>query len=853
MMDNTPGFTFEKLDELVKDLDIIELSQNDEKHHPEKYTQWNKIIDDMPEKTRKEYMQSAYDKAKQKRKTKTEHKEQILQTLPYPQSDLKWTQAGQDLNIKEIEKLNNNGIIREEVETVFFAFKQAHKKPKEFQQAFDFCNYSVQEQPSCQNLYYPEEVTIDYSEYCDIPKFKDNIFAKSYKDGIMLVADVAKGDRMAVSLTVGTVKNSFNIDGKIVAKICQQSFRNFGQIDWTHKNFDKQIVFYVVVPKIVKNKALRIIFKNNTRLNKLIKLFRKDTLRKLPPGKFKYFYDDAAPMQDILAALLICQKDEKYKKNYNYNNKELLDASYKSILIELANNGAMLAQKDAQEYFWTSLEKYRKKSLEEIKQEYMKEIFPFEKDLDLVTIQNLDSKDKRCGIYLKKSFLKMVILYYHTNKGTTLCDNTLIEIKNKTQSDCILFWKKVDLCELLFNVLNKHNFPLCMRDSQILNNVNIFDPVLNNHMSLSPITNTPENETDKKTFEFKNKHIVVEAMESQTGYLMPYDGVWEIPHDLTFSSLKFREYEDFITILLFDHEERYFIEIFSKTEVDFKYMLWNQFKLNDNYSEDCLQEIYTKIAVCIRDSKVLIERDSTMQYQGRRKPYGSNTDSIYEIWMPRRRYHRKYSKTQAKQDKDFFSESRIFSGSRRAHPRRLPAGSKPSKLQLLLAKNENMILNPGETYVKQSMWGDKAMPQRERRYRHRSLSGNFYFDNKEMSEAKKLGSMSGPQFEEYCDKYISERGWKIYKRKNYDGGIDLRAWNKEGPIKTLLIQCKHWNTPIPPGAMKEFKASCDEEKVQGEKVLMFMAFGKYSPGARKYAEKYNIELIEGDHFLNDLE
>ena len=743
-----------------------------------------------------------------------------------------------------------------EVDTVWFTFPEADKKKNIFQ-AFEFAHKQVKMKKkegddSQANLFIPQLVQIDYSEYSDIPMFKNNIHAKPYKDGIMIVSDVDRGNRMCQALSLGDVDRTSICDGKVVATLYQNKFRNFGQIDWNHKNFDKQLVFYVVVPKIVKNKAARIVFKNNIRVNKLKRLFRENKPRKLFPGKFKYFYDNAAAMQDILAGLRLCQKNEKYKKNYNYNNKELLDASYKSSLVELANAGGMLAKKDAQEYFWTSLEEYEKKSLEEIKQEYMKEIFPFEKDLDLVTIQNLDHKDKRCGIYLKKSFLKMVVFYYHTNKGTTLCNNTLIDIENKTQSDCLLFWKKVDLCELLFNVLNKYNFPLCMRNSQIINNVNIFDSVLNNHMSLSTINNPPENETDKKTFEFKNKHILVEAMESQTGYLMPYDGVWEIPHDLTFSSLKFREYEDFITVLLFDHEERYFIEIFSKTEVDFKYMLWNQFKLNDNYSEDCLQEIYTKIAVCIRDSKVLIERDSTMQYQGRRKPYGSSTDSIYEIWMPRRRYHRKYSKTQAKQDKDFFAESRVFSGSRRAHPRRLPAGSRPSKVQLLLAKNEKMILNPGETYVKQSMWGDKAMPQREVRYRHRSLSGNFYFDNKELDEAKKLGSMSGPQFEEYCDKYISERGWKIYKRKNYDGGIDLRAWNKEGPIKTLLIQCKHWNKPISPGAMKEFKASCDEEKVQGEKVLMFMAFGKYSPGARQYAEKYNIELIEGDHFLNDV-
>ena len=851
-MDHTREF--KKLDELVKDIDIIGLGEDGlDRHQPEKYLQWNTILKGMPEKKRKEYMTSAYNKETQSNKLRKE----IIQALPYPQSDLDWSYKGHKLNIEKIEKLNNNGIIREGVESVFFSFKKEHKKSTDLRY-LDWSNRQVEDDSKTQNLYYPEEVTIDYSEYCDIPKFKDNFLAKPYKDGIMLVGDIDRRNTELIAFTIGTVEHSTNIHGKIVAKIFESTFRNYGQIDWTHKNFDEHVVFYIVIPRIAKNKALRIIFKNNTRLNKLIKLFREDTPLMLPPGKFRHFYDDTATMADVMTGLLICQKDESLKSNRTYSNEKLLNTGYKSALVELANS-AMNAHTEGfgPKDFWTPIEKYKKISLEEIQQDYMKCVFPFEKDLELGTLQNLNHKDKLWGIYFKKNFLKMVVFYYHTNKGTTLCNNTFIETENKTQSDCVLFWKKVDLCELLFNVLNKHNFPLCMRDSQIINNVDIFDPLLNTHISMSPTSqsagNRPEakpgNEIGKKTFEFKNKHIVIEAMESQTGYLMPYDGVWDIPHDLTFSSLKFREYDDFITVLLFDHEERYFIEIFSKTEVDFKYMLWNQFKLNDNYSEDCLQEIYTKIAVCIRDSKVLIDRDSTMQYQGRRKPYGSNTDSIYEIWMPRRRYHRKYSKTQAKQDKDFFAESRVFSGSRRAHPRRLPEGSRPSKVQLLLAKNENMVLGPGYTYVKESMWGDKAMPQREIRYRHRSLSGNFYFDNKELDEAKKLGSMSGPQFEEYCDKYISERGWKIYKRKNYDGGIDIRAWNKKGPITTLLIQCKHWNKPISPGAMKEFKASCDEEKVQGEKVLMFMAVGKYSPGARKYAEKYNIELIEGDHFL----
>ena len=111
--------------------------------------------------------------------------------------------------------------------------------------------------------------------------------------------------------------------------------------------------------------------------------------------------------------------------------------------------------------------------------------------------------------------------------------------------------------------------------------------------------------------------------------------------------------------------------------------------------------------------------------------------------------------------------------------------------------------------------------------------------------------MSGSQFEEYCENYIVKQGWEVYKRNNYDGGIDIRARRdfKDGSIKTLLVQCKKWNSPIPPEALRAFKTATDDEEVHGEKVLMFMASGQYSPGARESAKKYNVELIEGDHFL----
>ena len=65
----------------------------------------------------------------------------------------------------------------------------------------------------------------------------------------------------------------------------------------------------------------------------------------------------------------------------------------------------------------------------------------------------------------------------------------------------------------------------------------------------------------------------------------------------------------------------------------------------------------------------------------------------------------------------------------------------------------------------------------------------------------------------------------------------------------LLVQCKHWNTPIPPGAMRDFKAGSDEEKTKDKKVLMFITSSKFSPGAREYASKHNIILIDGDKLL----
>ena len=638
----------------------------------------------------------------------------------------------------------------------------------------------------------------------------------------------------------------------LLAGINRSKFSNYGQIDWTSKNFDEQLVFYVVVPGIVKNKAARIVFKNNICANGLIKLFRSSSSRKLPTGDFRHFFDKTTKIQDLLLGIHLCQEDEKYKKTYDYNNypkHSLLQAGYQGTLIEFSNR-CILAKDNGygRENFYEHIEEYKNKSLEEIKQEYMRDIFPFEKDLEISIIQNIKwnnkEKNKTLNAYFHKNLLKMVVFYYHTKEGTTLCNGLKINTEEKSRVDCLLFWRKIDLFEVLFNVLNDKNFPLCMRDSQIINDVDIFDPVLKSHMNMSDqkeLGVRPEekqgNEFGKMKFEFKDKHILQQAMESQTGYLMPYDGAFELLHDPVFNFIRFREYADFITIVVCDKNERYFTEVFCKKEVDFKYMLWNQLKFNENYSEDCLQDIYTKFATCIRDAKVLIERDSSMQYQGKRRPYGSNTNSVYHFYFPRKRYRRNPNATQKKREKDFFNESRKFGGTRRAHARRLTDNQKPSKKQMLLAKRLDIWIPDGHTFVRETEWGNNRT-KREIKYRNTALNGVFYYDEKEISEAKKIDQLSPPGFEEYCAERIKKLGYSIKSCQNFDGGIDIRAVKilDNHDTEYLLVQCKHWNTPIPPGEIRDFKTACDMEESEYKKTYMFIASNKFSPGARKIAE-----------------
>ena len=705
------------------------------------------------------------------------------------------------------------------------------------------------------NLHYPKIEKIDYSEYNNVKFFKNDLFGKDYKDGILLVSNQKfSGNNLpSVAFELNKINTDLSDNGRTLLRIygTNESFMNLGQINWKDKKFDKQVILYFVFPNFSKNKTFKIILKND-----LVKEFI-DYVRESDPVEntedAKLFIRSKSESLFFLGRM---ENEKLYEHTYKHTKDKniFLRYGYDAALIRMHNLvGDLDIETD------NSIMQFKKetdnKTKEELKQIYLKEIFPYEQHFNMYFDYEKADKETLTA-YHKSIFLKYIIIRFACNYKSLL-DGTIINTENKSEEECILFWYRINLFELFFNLFNEHNSKLAINpEGNIINDLNKFDK--NFKIEVEPVPSRTIDffkekiKTDNFKYNFKEKHILQEAMDSATGYLMPYDGAFEILHDPLFNFIRFREYEDLISIVISDKNERCLVEVFDKNKVDFKYMIWNDLKQSEYHSEECIDDIYTKLATCIRDAKVLIERDSTMQYQGRRKPYGSNTNSVYHFYFPRVRYKRSDSKEQLKKEKDFFNESRNFSGTRRAHVRKLPGDSKPSKKQLLLAKQLDVWVPERHTFVQAAKWGEN-MTKREVRYRNTALNGIFYYDKKEISEAKKIDQLSPPGFEEYSEKYIQKLGYEVKHKTNYDGGIDIRAVkildNMEA--EDLLVQCKHWNSPIPPGEMRDFKTACDLEETKNNKKFMFITSSRFSPGAREIAEKFNIVLIDGDDLITN--
>lgn len=705
------------------------------------------------------------------------------------------------------------------------------------------------------NLHYPKIEKIDYSEYNNVKFFKNDLFGKDYKDGILLVSNQKfSGNNLpSVAFELNKLDTNISDNGRTLLRIygTNESFGNLGQINWKDKKFDKQVTLYFVFPNFSKNKTFKIILKND-----LVK-------------EFIEYVRESDPVENTEdARLFIRSKSESLFFLGRMENEKLYEHTYKhtkdkNIFLRYGYDAALIRMHnlvgDLDIETDNSIMQFKKetdnKTKEELKQIYLKEIFPYEQHFNMYFDYEKADKETLTA-YHKSIFLKYIIIRFACNYKSLL-DGTIINTENKSEEECILFWYRINLFELFFNLFNEHNSKLAIDpEGNIINDLNKFDK--NFKIEVEPVPSRTIDffkekiKTDNFKYNFKEKHILQEAMDSATGYLMPYDGAFEILHDPLFNFIRFREYEDLISIVISDKNERCLVEVFDKNKVDFKYMIWNDLKQSEYHSEECIDDIYTKLATCIRDAKVLIERDATMQYQGRRKPYGSNTNSVYHFYFPRVRYKRSDSKEQLKKEKDFFNESRNFSGTRRAHVRKLPGDSKPSKKQLLLAKQLDVWVPERHTFVQAAKWGEN-MTKREVRYRNTALNGIFYFDKREISEAKKIDQLSPPGFEEYSEKYIQKLGYEVKHKTNYDGGIDIRAVkildNMEA--EDLLVQCKHWQSPIPPGEMRDFKTACDLEETKNNKKFMFITSSRFSPGAREIAEKFNIVLIDGDDLITN--
>ena len=120
----------------------------------------------------------------------------------------------------------------------------------------------------------------------------------------------------------------------------------------------------------------------------------------------------------------------------------------------------------------------------------------------------------------------------------------------------------------------------------------------------------------------------------------------------------------------------------------------------------------------------------------------------------------------------------------------------------------------------------------------------------DLNKTEELVNMSPAGFEEHCEKYIESLGYQVYKKWNYDGGIDIRGIKDDG--SRLFVQCKHYlesGNPVGPDVVRELKGSTDLERKDIEECdikMMVITSTRYTHKAVQAAEALNIELVKTD-------
>lgn len=104
-----------------------------------------------------------------------------------------------------------------------------------------------------------------------------------------------------------------------------------------------------------------------------------------------------------------------------------------------------------------------------------------------------------------------------------------------------------------------------------------------------------------------------------------------------------------------------------------------------------------------------------------------------------------------------------------------------------------------------------------------------------------LRRMNPFQFEHYTANLLRKYGFKARVTKSSgDMGIDVEAWRKG---KYYVVQCKRYseNSQIGSPDIQKFLGSM---KIYEASLGMFVTTSRFTPPARKLADKYGIELID---------
>ena len=745
-----------------------------------------------------------------------------------------------------------------------------------------------------QNIEVPEIVDIDYLDIKNVSTSKYGGKLNPYKDGILIVSEDNPHQYHTLEIRdhVADANGEDYLNSHFLSSVGLNQSTHWAMkkdLSFLEKLKDK-LTIYIVFKRAYKNKAFKIVLYKNNYVRAQIKRLKSPcgestliALEGMFDGVPKDIMEGYLTSQSILdhiscvgdwvekdSAMSSSDADTQY---IPFSKNDLLQASYytsmimqASLVINMVQAIFKNNQKDetdedevlskfkginhksayevCERLFY--LAKTSEVSLNNWRDVYNRVCLPFD-----LTPQ----KGKLSAGELEYHIFRFITFYNFTERGTSIPGVGKIQTQNATRIDCLGFWININNFNLLNKCLEPDQFPIFLNKGSLINEQSIIHwlPLIGDKHAQTLLGIPKEHLDFDEETKSQMKEILTEAMDQATGLWIPYNACVEIRDDPIFKYVRFIEYEKVIAIFAHDHNERCLSEIFMKDKKDFKYWLFNGGNIFDEKIEESSKRIYLKLAACIRDWKVLIERDSTMSYRGRNVIKDSNSNKKRICYLPRTKYRRNSNKEQQKKERLFFNENRKFSGDRRAHARRLTQGTKASKVQLLLAKDLNFPVPPGYTFVKECLWGKKGMTQKQITYRSKSLNNLFYASDHEIEKAKEIHELSPAGFEEYCEKYVSKLGWEVIKRNNYDGGIDIRALKefKDGTIKKLIVQCKHWEKPIGPDVLRELVGSAEDEESKHKKILMVITSSRFTPGTTKYAEKFNIELIDGDVLLND--